>query len=132
MFNRITAVVLFVNSFTTSLEFYRDILGLEVVQLEARFAAFRMKDQNFAIIAHSEAAEMVKVGLDVLTTQSGAVGKALLCVQVENVDVAYETLSAKGVSFTQAPVDQYWGLRTAFFQDPDGNIWEIAHPIAAA
>lgn len=131
MFKKVTAVVLLVKDLQPSLVFYRDIMGLEVAQVEAKFAAFKMDDQDFALIEYSEAADMVKVGEAAFHAQIGTMGKALLCTRVENVDVAYETLSAKGVEFTQPPVDQYWGLRTAFFKDPEGNLWEIAHPIGS-
>lgn len=132
MFNRVTAVVLFVQDFQTCLTFYRDTLGLPVAQLESRFAAFKMQDQDFAIIEMSEASEMVKVADSEFEPQTGKTDRVLLCTRVENVDVAYEQLIAKGVEFTMPPTDQYWGLRTAFFKDPEGNLWEIAHPIAAA
>ncbi len=131
MFNRINAVVLFVHDFQKCLAFYRDIVGLEVVQLESRFAAFKMQDQDFAIIEMSEASEMVKVPMDAFEPQSGKTDRVLLCTRVENVDDAYEALNAKGVEFTMPPTDQYWGLRTAFFKDPEGNLWEIAHPLTA-
>jgi lactoylglutathione lyase len=131
MFNRINAVVLFVHDFQKCLAFYRDIVGLEVVQLESRFAAFKMQDQDFAIIEMSEASEMVKVPMDAFEPQSGKTDRVLLCTRVENVDDAYEALKVKGVEFTMPPTDQYWGLRTAFFKDPEGNLWEIAHPLTA-
>jgi catechol 2,3-dioxygenase-like lactoylglutathione lyase family enzyme len=36
---------------------------------------------------------------------------------------------AKGVTFLKNPTDQPWGMRTAHFADPEGNIWEINHSI---
>ncbi len=75
---------------------------------------------------------MVKVPEADFEPQTGKTDRVLLCTRVENVDAAYAELSAKGVEFTLPPTDQYWGLRTAFFKDPEGNIWEIAHSIAAA
>ena len=41
-------------------------------------------------------------------------------------------LVAKGVAFSQPPEDKYWGIRTAYFCDPEGNIWEFYHPIPGA
>jgi uncharacterized glyoxalase superfamily protein PhnB len=40
---------------------------------------------------------------------------------VDDVDVAYNTLKEKGVSFVSEPKDQFWGARTAEFVDPSGN-----------
>jgi uncharacterized glyoxalase superfamily protein PhnB len=51
---------------------------------------------------------------------------------VEDVDALYADLASKGVEFVREPVDREWGLRTAHFKDPDGNIWELARPLAKA
>jgi catechol 2,3-dioxygenase-like lactoylglutathione lyase family enzyme len=127
MFQRVNAVVLFVQDFEKCLSFYRDTLGLEVVQLEPAFAAFRMKDHNFAISHVSEGAEMVNAPISappITGTQ-----RIMLCAELENVDTAYETLTAKGVEFTRAPVSQPWGIRAAYFKDPEANLWEIYHSL---
>jgi uncharacterized damage-inducible protein DinB len=55
--------------------------------------------------------------------------RVLLAAGVADVDAAYETLSAKGVRFLRPPTDQPWGLRTAYFADPEGISWEINQPI---
>ena len=52
-----------------------------------------------------------------------------LAAGVEDVDAAYESLSARGVSFLRTPTDQPWGLRTAYFADSEGNLWEINQSI---
>ncbi len=131
MFNRITAVVLFVQDFETSLAFYRDKVGLEVVVLEPKFAAFKMFDQDFAINEIAHAAEMVHLPVEAFEPQTGKTDRVMLCTRVDDVDATYEMLVSRGVEFTLPPTDQYWGLRTAFFLDSEGNIWEIAQPLAA-
>jgi lactoylglutathione lyase len=55
--------------------------------------------------------------------------RVLLAAGVEDVDAAHETLAAKGARFLRPPTDQPWGLRTAYFADPEGNLWEINQPI---
>lgn len=132
MFNRVTAVVLFVQNFEACLAFYRDILELEVVVLEPQFAAFKMFEQDFAINQIAHAAEMVNLPVEAFEAQTGKTDRVMLCTRVENVDATYEALLAKGVTFTKPPQDQYWGIRTVYFCDPEGNIWELAHPIVQA
>lgn len=129
MFNRVSAVVVFVRDFNTCLTFYRDTLGLPVAQLETNFVAFRMKDQNFALQALSAAADMFHARAGEPT---GKTDPMMLCTQVDNVDAEYERLTAKGVEFVQPPTDQYWGIRAAYFRDPEGNLWEMAQPSASA
>lgn len=53
----------------------------------------------------------------------------LLAAGVEDVDAAYQELLAKGVTFLRPPTNQSWGLRTAHFADPEGNLWEINQSI---
>jgi len=51
----------------------------------------------------------------------------LLCAGVDDVDAEYAALTAKGLKFIKPPVDQPWGRRTAYFADPEGNLWELFH-----
>ncbi len=126
MFNRVTAVVLFVQDFEACLGFYRDRLGLEVALLESDFAAFKFEEQDFALQAMPTAIEL----FGALPTPSKGSDRAMLCTRVADVDAAYEKFKANGVEFTKAPEDRYWGIRAAYFRDPEGNLWEIAAPIA--
>jgi len=65
--------------------------------------------------------------METFEPQTGKVDRVLLCSDVEDVNTAYERLIAKGVMFTKAPVDQPWGIRTAYFYDSEGNIWQIVN-----
>ena len=129
MFRKVVATVLFVQDFETCLTFYRDILGLEVAQLKSDFVAFKMDDQDFAIMDLASGAEQIGIEVAAFEKGSGAIDRVMLCVLVENVDATYERLKAQGVAFTKAPVDEPWGLRAAYLRDPDGNILEIGHPL---
>lgn len=42
-----------------------------------------------------------------------------------DVDIAYQTLNAKGVDVIEAPTNQDFTHRTLFFHDPENNIIEI-------
>lgn len=129
MFKKLGAVVLFVQDFETCLKFYRDTLELVVVNQSENFAAFKMDGHNFALNGLSEAAEMVHLPVDAFEPQTGKTDRVMLCAEVDNVDQVYAKLKAKGVEFSQAPEDKYWGIRTIYFCDPEGNIWEFFHPI---
>jgi catechol 2,3-dioxygenase-like lactoylglutathione lyase family enzyme len=47
-----------------------------------------------------------------------------LVLQVDNCRAAYEQMRAKGVEFTQEPIDRY-GAVDAGFRDPSGNGWKM-------
>ena len=128
MFDRVGAVVLFVDDLDTCLAFYRDVLELRVAMTDDASAAFYMAGHDFALLKTPAAAEMV--GEQLLA--GGASHRVMLCADVENVDVTYAQLTAKGVKFLKSPMDQQWGIRAAYFADPAGNYWEIRHSLKSA
>jgi catechol 2,3-dioxygenase-like lactoylglutathione lyase family enzyme len=127
MFHRVLATVLFVQDLTRCLTFYRDTLGLEVQEIEADSVSFKMDNVYFLLLGVSAAAHLISE--EVLEIKIGGQPRGLLAAGVEDVDAAYEALKAKGVTFLRPPTDQAWGLRTAHFADPEGNLWEINQPI---
>jgi catechol 2,3-dioxygenase-like lactoylglutathione lyase family enzyme len=44
----------------------------------------------------------------------------------EQVDEGIATAQGAGAVITKAPEDAFWGGRSAYFADPEGNLWEIA------
>jgi lactoylglutathione lyase len=127
---KVNGVVLFVQDLDRCMTFYRDTLGLEIVFSDPVSFAFRMENQDFLLLEFAAAAEMV--GEAALGLHQGASHEVLLCADVEDVDAAYQTLTSKGVTFIRTPKDQHWGLRTAYFADPEGHLWELRQPIPAA
>ncbi len=47
-------------------------------------------------------------------------------ITVDDVDATCAELTARGVELINGPMNRPWGIRTACFADPAGNIWEIA------
>ena len=45
----------------------------------------------------------------------------------EAVDVAYAAALAAGATGLKPPHRMFWGGTCAFFADPDGYVWELAH-----
>jgi lactoylglutathione lyase len=129
MFHSIAAAVLFVKDMDKCKTFYRDTLGLEVTEHDPEHVAIQMDNVYFLLLETSAAAHMI--GEQVLEPKIEGGPRGLLAAGVEDIDAAYETLKAKGVTFLRPPTDQPWGLRTAHFTDPEGNIWEINQPLAA-
>jgi hypothetical protein len=44
----------------------------------------------------------------------------------EQVDEAIATARGAGAVVTKEPEDAFWGGRSAYFADPEGNLWEVA------
>lgn len=127
MINRVNANVLFVENLERAVQFYRDQLGLTVAVSDEVSCAFHMEDQDFALVHISAGAEMLNE--EVLGTEQGVSRRVMLCVDVNDVESTYKTLKSKDVTFIKGPVDQTWGYRTAYFADPEGNIWELRQSI---
>jgi lactoylglutathione lyase len=129
MLSGIVATVLFVRDLATCTTFYRDTLGLEVKDSSPESVGFGIGGLYFLLLEASAAAGMVSEETLELKLEGGPRG--MLAAAVEDVDAAYEQLKAKGVTLLRPPADQTWGLRTAYFADPEGNIWEINQPVAS-
>jgi uncharacterized glyoxalase superfamily protein PhnB len=61
-----------------------------------------------------------------LPLEAGNSSSFILDFGVEDVDVCYNRLRKKGITFITEPFDRKeWGARVAHFRDPDGNLIEI-------
>ena len=129
MFDNIMAIELLVRDLAKCTSFYRDTLGLQVRESEStsNSVSFQMGNAYFFLLEISGATRMVSS--EPLDFSMEGSPRVLLAAGVEDVDAAYESLSAKGVRFLRSPTDQPWGLRTAYFADPEGNLWELNQPI---
>ncbi len=128
MIHKIEAIVLFVQDLAGCTAFYRDTFKLQYKGSDANSANFLLQDGLYLILlSPSGAAGLLDTEVNELKIGGGSRG--LLAAGVVDVDAAYEELKAKGVTFVRPPTNQPWGLRTAHFADPEGNLWEINQPI---
>ncbi len=127
MFRKVVATVVFVRDLDKCTAFYRDTLGLRMQESDPDSAGFQLENVYLILLKVSAAAGLINEEARELKIEGGPRG--LLAASVDDVDAAYETLKAKGVTFLRPPTNQPWGLRTAHFADPEGNVWEINQPI---
>lgn len=125
MIRKIEAIVLFVQNLATCTAFYRDTFNLAYQGSDAHSASFLLQEGLYLILLSPEGASDL-VG-NTLKIEGGSRG--LLAASVADVDAAYQELKGKGVTFVRPPTNQRWGLRTAHFADPEGNLWEINQPL---
>lgn len=130
MIHKIEAMVLFVRDLAGCTAFYRDTFKLRYQGSDADSASFLLEEGLYLILlSPSGAADLL--GAEANGRKIEGRPSGLLAAGVEDVDTAYEELKAKGVTFLRPPTDQRWGLRTAHFADPEGNLWEINQSIAS-
>lgn len=115
-------IIVTTNNYAGMKAFYRDMLEFPIERdiAEEEFTQFKMDDCFFTIFGKSYVEKILKQQI------TGAPGNTIYSLKEStNVDFDYQQLKAKGVQFIQEPTTQTHGQRTAFFTDPDGNIWEI-------
>ena len=120
MLNKLFANCLLVNNFEKSLAFYRDILGLEVNSNEGKFADFKLEGTSLAIFEKEAATAMFPRKF------MGNGGGVILAFQVEDVQKTCDELITKGIEIFEGPKTTPWWQTVAYFNDPDGNIWEVS------
>ncbi len=97
---RIAHVTIGVSDLKSSAAFFEDILGLDKMGEWPDYAIFDIAGVSFGLALKR---------------------KTEICLQVDDVDKAYQKLMARGLEFTAEPKDQPWGVRDASFADLDGN-----------
>jgi catechol 2,3-dioxygenase-like lactoylglutathione lyase family enzyme len=113
---KISAVTLRVANMKASVQFYRDVLGMEVVYggERAGFCSLRAKDAHSAILNLEEGDTVTDWGR--------------LIFYVADVDAFWAYLCEKGFH-PERPQDASWGERYFHMPDPDGHELSFAHPI---
>ncbi|HSD51896.1 MAG TPA: VOC family protein [Candidatus Methylomirabilis sp.] len=124
MFCYLGYVVLFVEDLDHALAFYRDKVGLSVRFQDKGYAELAVAGSKFALLARSRLPELVGEA-HTGRPAKGAHGAGVTLL-VEDVDRIHRDLSGRGVSFLGSPQNRPWGQRTAYFQDPEGHLIEIA------
>lgn len=109
--------------------FYRDQFGFEETYHwpetgERQFIAMKCGDSAVGFSTREAAARTMDVALEPSTTISFE-----LCIYVNDVDATSEELRSRGVPEISRPTDRPWGERSAYFEDPDGNPFQIVAPI---
>ena len=118
----IEAVTLFAEDLDATKSFYEQVFGLPVFFEDGNSAVFRFGDTLVNLLRATEAPELVEPAT---VADPGGV-RFQFTLAVEDVDAACAELEKRGVTLLNGPLDRPWGIRTASFRDPAGNIWEIA------
>ena len=104
---------IFVSNLARSIQFYTEVLGFKLGAFEPEFGYAPLKGATMPMaLAEDLSGQFV----------GGHTGVGMI---VDDLDAAYQTLSAKGVHFDMVPTRQPWGGDLALFQDLDGNVFYL-------
>jgi catechol 2,3-dioxygenase-like lactoylglutathione lyase family enzyme len=112
-----------------ALKFYRDVLGLKVIN-DVSFDGFRWVSlsppaQPGVEIVLGVAEQYPDISPADRDAVSGLVAKGLLpglIFATDDCDATFEQLRAAGAEVMQEPIDQHYGVRDCAFRDPAGNM----------
>lgn len=117
------AITLFVEDLTVAKAFYKTVFSLTAVFEDPNSTVFKIGQTHINLLKITAADELIHPA-KVADREAGA--RMVFTVHVEDVDAMCDHLKRLGVSLLNGPMDRPWGIRTASFLDPAGNIWEIA------
>jgi len=113
-------ILLFVENPIKSADFYSNILNLKPIEQSPTFAMFALENGVMLGLWSKYTAEPKVDSIP---------GAMDICFPVDDVDLVYEHLGAKGVTIIQKPTDMDFG-RTFVFLDLDGHrirIYKLHH-----
>ena len=119
---------LLVSNFKECFIFYRDVMGF-IPTYGNEDDVYADFDTGVTELALFDKFLMSKaLETEHLPIEKDAQDRICLVFAVDNVDETCINLIEQGIQLITQPVDRPdWGIRTAHFRDPDGNLIEIFH-----
>lgn len=123
--SRITVATLGAYDMPAMRAFYRGLGWEEVAKSSDAFASFRTGGCILALFPFDALAKDARVPASGFGTSFRGVTLALNVERTDLVDTAIAELRAAGANIVKDPEDAPWGGRSAYFADPEGNLWEV-------
>jgi lactoylglutathione lyase len=127
MIDHFDAYAIPVRDLEKCVSFYRDKLGLRLQIKRNDFAYLVFEKQEkpgVALVTMGNAVNLISE--EQVRPREDTVHRTYFAVFADDVDKEYKELKSKGVHFVKPPETRPWGQRIAYFDDPEGNLWEIS------
>jgi len=126
VFKEVDYVILYVSDLKRSIQFYCDKWNIPLKLRAQNYAEFRTRGTRLALFDAKEVPGLLGV--------KGRKKKYTFEVafKVTDCDRTFAALKAASVKPIVPPTDRAWGQRTAYFEDPDGHLLEIAQDLKQA
>jgi uncharacterized protein len=121
---RVHLITLGVDNLDRSRAFYRALGWSPTAGVPEGLVVFDLYGASLALYPRADLAR--DIGRDV---PRGSGGLTLACNVRAKAEVAEVVAAARaaGAEILREPHDAPWGGHIAFFADPDGHVWEVAH-----
>jgi len=123
MDQRISLITLGVSDLARSKAFYA-ALGWQNAAAEEGIAAFDLQGSVLGLYPKADLAR--DVGLPLVEGFTGQTYGYNVTTR-EEVEPLVERIRAAGGTILKEPHEVFWGGFIAYFADPDGHVWEVAH-----
>ena len=119
-------VGLFVNDLPVMVDFYRDVLGVEIEwDGQGPYAEFKHAGIRFAMYARAELPRLLGQKPGFPEGLNGTFELAIDLPHYQDVDGEFERVVQAGGRAVYPPRLEPWGMRSSMIADPEGNLIEI-------
>jgi predicted lactoylglutathione lyase len=102
-------------------------LGWEETNISSdNYAVFKTAGVLLSLFPIEELAKDAGIDISRSTDCFRGVTFAINVDKQEQVDSTIEMVRNTGAKILREPSDAFWGGRTAYFSDPENNLWEVA------
>lgn len=115
---------LITNDVKRLVEFYEPVLALKAKKTGEDYAEFPTGVGVLAIFSKDAQEKYIPGSAEAAKNRS-----VVLQFRVSDVDQEYRRLQSLVKSWVKAPTTQFWGTRSIYFRDPDGNLVDFYAPI---
>ena len=123
---RFDMIAIFVNDLQKMVEFYRDVLGVEVKTIGEPYAIFEHEGIGLAMFERAILPEFLGEEPAYPSGLNGTFALTIDLARFEDVDDEFARVVKAGAKPIMEPKDVPWGQRSSMVADPDGNLIEIA------
>lgn len=122
---RISMVTLGVRDLAAAIDFYEKGLGFPRMESPPEVAFFTLNGTWLGLYGREALAEDARVAAE----GTGFEGFSLAhnVSSEKEVDEVVAQAVAAGAVLVKEPQKVFWGGYSAYFKDPDGHLWEVAH-----
>jgi uncharacterized glyoxalase superfamily protein PhnB len=117
---------LMVRDVKESVEFYRDVVGLETKDVTEDRAKFDTGECTLVLEEDFDEPVLTEFGLEPPGEERGS--GVIIVVEVDDVDAIHERAERADADVRMAPKTVEWGRRMCLVADPNGYVLEISRP----